>query len=558
MEKETNQRIQQWLHEPYDSATRAEVEDLVKKGEAAVSDAFYTTLSFGTGGMRGLMGAGTARMNRYTVQRATQGLAKYLQQQFPGAKIRVLIGYDSRHHSEEFAHEAAKVLAGNGITALLCTEIRPTPFVSFGVRQMKCQAGIMITASHNPKQYNGYKVYWSDGAQVTAPHDEGIMRCAQGITSQEMVHMRAEHDPLIEKVSPRLDLEYLKEIRNLSLHGREDHHVGDALKIVYTPLHGTGMTLLPKALKEWGFANLHFVDAQIVPDGDFPTVVSPNPEEHETLRLGLDLLQNSGGNLLLASDPDADRLAVAILHKGKPVTFNGNQIAALCAEYLCRTLREQKKLLPSHAIVTTIVSTRLLSAIARAYKVAYFEVLTGFKYIGALIHEWEQKGNPYHFLFGAEESYGYLFGTYTRDKDAMIAACLVAEIALMLKIEGRTLVDFLEEIFQTYGHFLEKQKSLSFPPGEEGMKALKAKMESLRRSSVQKLGGIEIAKRTDYLEQQPSVPLSDVLQFDLKDQSRVTLRPSGTEPKLKLYVAVQGKTEQECQQKVEALCSGLL
>lgn len=558
MEQEIETRVQEWLHEPYDPDTRHEVEALLRSGAKAVRDAFYTTLSFGTGGMRGLMGVGTSRMNRYTVQRATQGLANYLKSEFPKEPLSVFIGFDSRHHSQEFALEAARVLAGNGITALLCAELRPTPFISFGVRYTKSHAGIMITASHNPKEYNGYKVYWSDGGQVVPPHDSGIIDEVEKIRSQNAVHLAHAHHPLIEQVGLLLDLEYLKEIRKLQLDPREDHKVGDALKITYTSLHGTGIKLVPKALREWGFSNLNLVDAQIVPDGNFPTVKSPNPEEKAALKLGLEQMERTHSDILLATDPDADRLAVALMHKGKPHILTGNQIAAICAEYLCSTLTVQKKLTPYHAIITTIVSTELLRAIANRYKIAYFEVLTGFKYIGALIHQWETQHAPYHFLFGAEESYGYLTGTYTRDKDSIIASCLVSEIALLMKAEGRTLVDYLNDIFKTYGYFLEGQRTLDFPPGEEGLKARKEHMAALRKSPHKNIAGVSVKSLTDYQKDVTGLPKSDVLQFRLADESKITVRPSGTEPKIKIYAEVRGKNLDECQKKLDnLLCAKL-
>lgn len=559
MEKEIETRVQEWLHEPYDLATRQEVEALIKRGIESVRDAFYTSLHFGTGGVRGIMGVGTNRMNRYTVQQVTQGLSNYLKSQFHNTPIRVFIGFDSRLHSQEFALEAARVLAGNEIIALLCQELRPTPFISFGVRRMHCQAGIMITASHNPKEYNGYKVYWNDGGQVVSPHDVGIIAAVEKIHSPNAVRLAHEHHPLIEQVNLALDLDYLKEIHKLQLDPKRDQKVGDALKVVYTPLHGTGIKLLPRALKEWGFHNVHLVDAQAVIDGNFPTLhKAPNPEEKEVLSAGLEQLEKSQSHLLLATDPDADRLAVAALHKGTPYLFNGNQIAAICAEYLCSTLSEQNKLLANSALVTTIVSSPLLHLIAAEYKIAYFEVLTGFKYIGSLIHKWEMTDNSYRFLFGAEESYGYLLGTYTRDKDAMIAACLICEIALLLQAEGRTLIDFLHEIFSKYGTFLDGQKTVDFSPGESGVKACKEKMNRLRHSPLKQIAGELVEHSIDYLRDTTDLPKADVLQFTLQDHSRVTIRPSGTEPKLKIYASVRGQTMSQCQEKLDTLLCALL
>jgi phosphomannomutase len=319
-----------------------------------------------------------------------------------------------------------------------------------------------------------------------------------------------------------------------------------------------GIKLLPKALKEWGFHNLNLVDAQIIPDGNFPTLqTAPNPEEKGVLKLGLEQLERSGSALLLATDPDADRLAVAVMHKGKPYLLNGNQTAAICVEYLCRTLTTQGKLFPTSAIITTIVSTQMLELIAAHYKIAYFEVLTGFKYIGALIHQWEEGNEPYRFLFGAEESYGYLLGTYARDKDAMIIACLVCEIALLMKAEGCTLVDFLQEIFQKYGTFLERQKTIDFTSDEAGIEKCREQMVALRQIPPQTIAGQKVRQQIDYLQGRGTLPKSDVLQFILEDQSKVTVRPSGTEPKLKIYAGVCGQTIEECEQKIGAILCAL-
>lgn len=545
-------RVQAWLSGPYDQETKNAIQDLIAKDPQGVIDAFYCDLDFGTGGLRGLMGPGTNRMNIYTVRRATQGLASYILKEghdYPEASV--LIGYDSRHHSKEFAEETARVLAGNGIRALLLKELRPTPFISFACRYKKCQAGVMVTASHNPAVYNGYKVYWSDGAQVVPPHDTGIIREVEAIQDPGAIKLAPLDHPLITLINGALDDAYIAAIRPLQMRTSADKKDGAKLSIAYTSLHGTGITLAPKALNDWGFPTIHYVEQQIKPDGDFPTVKFPNPEFKETLQMGIDLLTSVKADILLANDPDADRLGMAVLHKGQPVILTGNQIASICVEYLCHHLKESGKLSPQCAFITTIVSTELFGQIAKAWKAACFEVLTGFKYIGEMIHIWEQNKNPYTFIFGAEESYGYLLGAnVARDKDAIISSCLFAEIALFAKSQGKTFVDLLEEIYKKYGVYREDQKSVSFPPGKEGMDKMKSLMENLRKNPPQEVCGKQVVVLEDYLvgkrhllqekkSEALTLPKSDVLLFRLADGSRLVVRPSGTEPKIKLYGSVK-------------------
>ena len=468
-------RIKQWLAPPFDRATQEAIQQLLTTNPKELLDAFSSTLAFGTGGMRAIMGPGTTRMNVYTVRMATQGLANYIHKQSKD-KERVFISYDSRHHSELFAHEAAAVLAGNGIEVRLTREIRPTPYVSFGLRHEGCIAGIMITASHNPKEYNGYKVYWRDGGQVVAPHDTGIVKEIQAIPDLAHVKSAPQTSPLITYVDPSLDLDYLAAIHKVQLDPKENKRVGNALKITYTPVHGTGIKLVPRALRDWGFDNVNLVGAQVVADGNFPTVKVPNPEYPQTLQLGIEQLENSGSDVLLATDPDADRVAVATMYHEKPIILNGNEIASICAEYICQTLTEQNKMPANGAIVTTIVSTDMIQAICKEYGCACVEVLTGFKYIGECIHKWELS-HAHQFLFGAEESYGYLIGTHSRDKDAVVSACLLAEIALCMKVEGRTLIHFLYELYKKYGIFREKQLTIDFPEQHEKMVAAMQALE---------------------------------------------------------------------------------
>lgn len=537
--KDIQDRVDEWLSGPIDEESKAEILRLQRDDPKQLEDAFYTTLSFGTGGMRGIMGVGTNRMNLYTIQMATQGLANHLLKQRPSmGRHYVFIGYDNRINSKAFATETARVLAGNGIGVHLAFALRPTPYVSYGVRKKACSAGIMITASHNPKEYNGYKVYGKDGVQVVSPQDKEIVEEVQKITNLNMVKLAPEKSTLIEILNPEFDLEYLAELKKCQLDPKEDQKAGDQLKITYTPLHGTGVTLVPKALKEWDFPNINPVDHQITTDGNFPTVKSPNPELPEALEMGIEQLKETQSDVLIATDPDADRVAVVCLHDNKPFSFNGNQIAAICFEYICRILTDQQRIPKNGAVITTIVSTDLLGVIATNYHLSCYEVLTGFKYIGQLMEKWEEN-QAHTFLFGAEESCGYLIGTHSRDKDAVVSSCLICEIALLMKVENRTLVDFLEEIYKKYGLYTERQRVIEFPPGHEGMEKKQQMMDALRDKKPKKLHGIDVETIEDYLEGLHGLPPSDVLLYRLEDQSKICVRPSGTEPKLKIYGAVK-------------------
>ena len=568
-------RVDYWLQGPFDAKTKEEVRALREKNPQGLIDAFFTDLSFGTGGMRGIMGPGTTRMNIYTIRLATQGLANYLKKQNNPFKLSVLIGYDSRHHSKEFANEAAMVLAGNGIRVFLLSELRPTPYISFACRFKKASAAIMVTASHNPKEYNGYKVYWSDGAQVVHPHDEGIVQEAEKLKDLSLVRQSSLDDPLIEIVPTSLDEEYLKAIAPLQHFPKANKKQGASLKIVYTSLHGTGITIVPRALKRWGFSTIHLVENQVTIDGDFPTVAFPNPEYKETLKLGIEHLEKTQSDIVLATDPDADRIGVVIKHQGKPVLINGNEMAAICVDYLCEVLTQLKTMPPKGAFVTTIVSTELQKKIAKAYQKPCFEVLTGFKYIGEKIHLWETSNDSYQFIFGAEESYGYLLGTHARDKDAIITSCLVAEIALYDKLQGRTLLDRLYKIYKTYGVFREKQMSINFNPGKEGMDQMAAVMKRLRSNPPKEIAGRSVVYLEDYEKRQRidfrsgkkeplELPQSDVLLFRLSDEARLVVRPSGTEPKIKIYGGVSSATFktieeaiQECDKRLDLLLDTL-
>jgi len=545
----TLMRIDTWLKGNFDKETKEEIIKLQESDPKALTDAFYTDLAFGTGGLRGLMGVGSNRMNTYTVRRATLGLARYLKKSHQKHPMKVVIGYDSRHHSQDFAEETARVFAAQGIEVFLLSELRPTPFVSFACRQLKCNAAVMITASHNPAVYNGYKVYWSDGAQIVSPHDKGIIAEVLAIESYDSIPVSPLDSPLIHMVDEKMDDAYIKAIHPLQQRPQENKAYGKDLRIVFSSLHGTGITLAPQALKDWGFSTLVFVEEQITPDGDFPTVSFPNPEYRETLSLGIKYLQNTASDLLLVTDPDADRLGVVVLHKGKPVILNGNETASICSNYLCSALKESGKLSSKMAIITTIVSTELLPAICKKYNIHCEEVLTGFKYIGEKIHLWENEKNGMQFLFGAEESYGYLVGTHSRDKDAIVSCCLIAEIALHAKKQGRTLIDLLHEMYKEYGVYRETQYSIDFPPGKDGMDTMQQMMKKLRASPPKELLNAKTTIQEDYLLSQRTLanssatekitlPVSDVLLFRFDDGSKLVIRPSGTEPKLKIYAGV--------------------
>ncbi|MBI2743691.1 MAG: phospho-sugar mutase [Chlamydiales bacterium] len=568
---ELKKRIQEWLDGPYDEKSKEAVRSLLEKNPKGLEDAFYTRLSFGTGGMRGLMGVGTNRLNIYTIRLTTQGLANYILKQKEDR--RVVIGYDSRHNSKAFAEEAARVLAGNGVSVMLLKELRPTPYVSFAVRQLHCLCGIMITASHNPAEYNGYKVFWADGGQVVPPHDTAIMEEVGKVTVLKSVKLAELPSPLIEMVDEKLDQTYLDQIRPLQFFPEQNREKGSSLKICYTSLHGTGITLVPKALKEWGFTNLSFVEEQIKPDGDFPTVKFPNPEFKETLAMGIALLEKEKGDILIANDPDADRTGLVAMHQGKSVILTGNEIGALSVHFICEILKKRKKMPPKGAFVTTIVSTELMKTVAASYNIPCFEVLTGFKYIGEKIHEWELSKDGYKFLFGAEESYGFLIGTVARDKDAIISTCFISEMALDAKLHGETLVDRLHALYKTYGIFREKQYSLNFASGKEEMEQIKTLMAGLRKNPPKEIAGQPVVAIEDYetgekrdlitgKKEALTLPKSDVLLFRLKDESKLIIRPSGTEPKVKLYVGVRLKAFDSvdqgitlCEQKLDTLIS---
>ncbi len=546
MNTTTKENLNLWLSANIDMETKNELTRLIKEHPEKIEEGFYSRLSFGTGGLRGVMGLGTNRMNIYTVGLATQGLANYIKQ--TNSKKRVFIGYDSRNNSRLFAERAALVLAGNGIEAILTKELRPTPIVSFGCRYYKCGAAIMITASHNPPEYNGYKVYWKDGGQVVPPHDKGIIKEVNAITSLDQV--RAEESivhPMIRRVLEEVDDAYLEAIQKQQLTPRFNQENGRKLHIVYSNLHGTGITLMPRAMETWGFPRLTTVEQQNEPDGNFPTTTYPNPEDAKALQLGLKKLEAVEGDILIATDPDADRVGLAVRHQGNTYILTGNQVACLLLDHICR---RTEKLPDNAAFVKTIGTTELFKEIAEAHGAACVDVLTGFKYIAEKIEKWEEDPQGLKFLFGGEESYGYLLGTHAHDKDAIISSTLIAEAALHAKCNGQTLIDQLNRIWKQHGIHLEKLSTLVFPETREGHEEMEKGMRKIEQEPPASLAGIPVTSVENYLtsiktdlrtgQQEPlELPKSSVLRLWLEDGSKVMVRPSGTEPKVKFYCGVK-------------------
>ncbi len=544
-DKETQARIDAWLTGGYDETTKEEIRRLQRENPKQLVDAFYTTLKFGTGGLRGVMGVGTNRINEYTIRAATQGLANYLKSSVTGEKS-LFIGYDCRNRSQEFATEAARVLAGNGIRVYLCPELRPTPFVSYGCRQKGCAAAIMITASHNPPEYNGYKVYWNDGGQILPPHDKGIIDEVEKITDISQVKLAEEKSSLIETVEPELDEAYLSTLEKLQFYPEENAKHGSELKVVYANLHGTGITHIPRALRLWGFTSYYDVEEQKEPDGNFPTVTSPNPEEQSALEMGIAKLKEVEGDLLLATDPDTDRMGCVVRDGDEITLLNGNQIACLGLWHICEALGE--KIPANAAFVKTIVTTELFKAIAEDHGRPCYDVLTGFKYIAEKIRSWEESGQ-HTYIFGGEESYGYLLGTHARDKDAVISCALITEAASHAKQQGKTLVDLLNTLYEKYGIYRERLVSIKFPETKEGREQMANALVSLRKTPPKEFAGVKVVAVEDYLtstkttfsderNEEIDLPKSNVLLYWLEDKSKLVVRPSGTEPKVKVYCGV--------------------
>ncbi len=524
-----------WLSNSYDVETQREVLEMMKGDPKLLEDAFYRTLEFGTGGLRGVMGAGTNRMNRYTVAMATQGLANYLKKNFADQKISVVISYDSRNNSQLFARVSAGVLMANEIKVYIFDNIRPTPELSFAIRHLGCKAGIMITASHNPKEYNGYKVFWEDGAQIIAPHDKNIIAEVGKITSMDQVLIDESCFP--EGIGADVDKAFLDSQLSLLLSPESVARHGD-LKIAYTPLHGTGVRLVPAGLKQAGFKNVYHVDAQDVSDGNFPTVVSPNPEEPTAMKMVMDRADAVGADIALGTDPDADRVGCAIRNdKGELVLLTGNQIATIVTSYALTRWHELGKLDGKQFVVKTIVTTDLLKKICAKYGVEIFDVLTGFKYIAEMQHRFEGKKT---FICGGEESNGFNVGSFVRDKDSVVTCAMICECAAWLADRGQSLYGYLQEIYAEYGYFKESLISVT-KKGKDGIEQIQQMMVDFRTNPPKALAGSPVVKVVDYNEpEKTGLPKSNVLQFFSEDGCKVTVRPSGTEPKIKFYFSACG------------------
>ena len=556
-----------WLSDAYfDEATKQELRDIADN-ESEIEDRFYKDLEFGTGGLRGVIGAGTNRMNIYTVRKATQGLANYILKQ-GGQEKGVAIAYDSRNMSPEFADEAALCLAANGIRAYVFDALRPTPELSFAIRELGCISGIVVTASHNPPEYNGYKAYWEDGAQVTAPKDKDIIEEVRAVTDyndvKTMDKQEAMDKGLYQVIGKEIDDRYMEELKKQIIHPEVIKEMADDIKIVYTPFHGTGNVPVRRILSELGFKHVYVVPEQELPDPAFTTLDYPNPEDPKAFTLALKLAKEKDADVVLATDPDADRLGIYAKDKatGEYVSFTGNMSGMLIAEYIMRERTATGKMPENPAMVTTIVTTNMTRAIAEDYKAKFVEVLTGFKYIGEQIKLFEQD-HSYNYVFGLEESYGCLAGTHARDKDAVVAVMCLCEVAAWCKKHGITLWDQMINLYEKYGYYKETQYAITMK-GIDGSRQIAAIMDKLRSNPPKNFGELQVVEMRDYDPDQVTnmatgevtptgLPKSNVLYFELTNDSWCCARPSGTEPKIKFYMGVKGTGLEDAQAKVEAL-----
>lgn len=538
------EKARSWVNGNYDATTKQAVQDLIDHNPNELMEAFYKNLEFGTGGLRGIMGVGTNRMNKYTVGMATQGFANYLKKTYPNQTIKVAIAHDSRNNSRFFAETTAQVFAANGIQVFLFEDLRPTPELSFAIRTLHCNGGVVCTASHNPKEYNGYKAYWNDGGQLVPPHDKNVIKEVEAIQSIDDVKWSGG-DVNITLIGAEIDKQYLNMVKSLSVNPEVIQQQKD-LKIVYTPIHGSGIKLVPAALAEFGFTNVHIVQEQATPDGNFPTVAYPNPEESETMRIGLEKAKALDADILLGTDPDADRVGVGVKnHKGEWVLMNGNQTAVLAFAYLIEARRKKGIAQPNDMVITTIVTTEMINEVARQNHVACYNVLTGFKWIAELIKEKEGKEN---YIIGGEESFGLMIGSQIRDKDSVSAVALLCEMAAYEKQQGKTLFDKLIELYMQYGFYYEHLISIT-KKGMNGQKEIAAMMESYRSNPPKLINNSKVVTLLDYELQKGAnlltgeqwkinLPKSNVLQFITEDGSKISARPSGTEPKIKFYFSV--------------------
>ncbi len=569
LEQSVLKKAQSWLDGHYDDATKKQVKYLIDNDMKELVESFYKDLEFGTGGLRGVMGVGSNRMNIYTVGAATQGLANYLKKNFAGEQIRVAIGHDSRNNSRLFAEHVADIFASNGFTVFLFDSLRPTPELSFAIRELKCHSGVVVTASHNPKEYNGYKAYWTDGAQVTAPHDKNIIEEVNKITDVNMI-LTGKYAENITILDEKFDEIYLNKVHELSLSPESvrKHH---DMKIIYTPIHGSGVRLVPASLKKFGFTNVKLVPEQAVVDGNFPTVESPNPEERKTISMAIELAAKEGADLVLATDPDSDRIGVALRNKnGEYVLLNGNQTLVLLMSYQLTRWAELGKLDGKQYVVKTIVTSQMANAVAEHFNVKCYDCLTGFKYIAKIIRENEGKMK---YIGGGEESFGYLAGDYVRDKDAVSACSLAAEAAAWaMDTMGLTLYEWLQELYVKYRFYREGLVSV-VRKGKEGAELIQQMMVDFRANPPKTIVGSPVVKINDFLTLESTctntgakTPIeqdkSNVLQWFTEDGTLVSVRPSGTEPKIKFYFGVKAplasvadfdKVQEQLDAKIEAI-----
>lgn len=547
MEETIQKRATAWLQGNFDQHTKAEITRVKQENPAELADAFYRNLEFGTGGLRGIMGVGTNRMNKYTVGMATQGYANYLNASFKGREVKVAIAHDSRNNSRTFAEIVANVMGANGIKVFLFEELRPTPELSFAIRHLGCQGGVVCTASHNPKEYNGYKAYWEDGGQLVPPHDKNVILEVDKIASVDDVKWSGG-EKNITLIGKEVDEAYIKMVKSLSVYPEIIEKQKD-LKIVYTPIHGTGITLVPQVLKTFGFTNVTIVEEQAVPDGNFPTVVYPNPEESEAMSIGLKKAKEINADILLGTDPDADRVGIGVKNtKGEWVLLNGNQTAVLAFNYLIEARKSKGIEQPNDMVVKTIVTTDMIDEFSKQNGVKCYNVLTGFKWIAELIREKEKTEN---YVIGGEESYGLMVGSKLRDKDAVSAVAILCEMAAYEKNQGRSLYEKLLDLYVKYGFYKEHLISIT-RKGMNGQKEIAEMMEGFRNNPPKQLNGTAVNELLDYELRKAhdlksgktsaiSLPKSNVLQFILADGSKISARPSGTEPKIKFYFSVNEK-----------------
>ncbi len=546
MSVEIINKAKSWLSSSIDDDTRQTIEQMLNNNDdSELVECFYKDLEFGTGGLRGIMGVGSNRMNKYTVGMATQGLANYLIKAFPNQDIKVAIAHDSRNNSRFFAETTANVFSANGIKVFLFDELRPTPELSFAIRELGCQSGVVLTASHNPKEYNGYKAYWNDGAQLVPPHDKNVITEVQNIKGIDDINF-AKNDSLIESIGEDIDKTYLDRILGITLAPEAVESQKD-LKIVFSSIHGTGITLVPKILEQMGFENVHVVEEQATPDGNFPTVVYPNPEESEALSIALKQAADIDADLVMATDPDSDRVGIAAKNdKGEFQLLNGNQTGSLLIYYLLTKWKENGKITGNQYVVKTIVTTELIKDIADSFEIKSYDTLTGFKYIAAVIKELEGKEE---FIGGGEESYGYLISDFVRDKDAIASCAFIAEMTAYFKNQGKSLYEVLMEIYQQYGMYQEYLVSIT-KKGKTGAEEIQAMMANMRATPPTQLAGSAVESVIDYQsglmknlksgnEETIDFPKSNVLQYLTEDGTKISARPSGTEPKIKFYFSVK-------------------